>query len=125
MKYVFKLDELQDIPAFSPPRHTKTTDRKLIDEAAGAQHFVLWHGEIEPGGMAELHVHEDMEQAFIVLQGEALFKIGDSEHILGKDSIAFIPVKVPHQITAVGGMTLKILIFMAPPPTTFDIWQKQ
>ena len=116
MKYVFNINELQDIPTFSPPHHTKTTDRKLIDEAAGAQHFTLWHGEIEPGGVAELHTHEEMEQTFIVLEGEGLFKIGNQEYRLGKGSIAFVPAKHPHQINSVGDTSLKILIFTAPPP---------
>jgi len=125
MKYVVNINELQGMPTFSPPHHTKTTDRKLIDETAGAQHFALWHGEVEPGGMAETHVHEEMEQAFIILEGEGLFKIGDQEHRLGKGNIIFVPVKHPHQISSVGDTTLKLLIFMAPPPTSFEAWQKK
>ena len=125
MKYVSNLNELQDIPGFSPPHHAKTTDRKLIDEEAGAQHFALWHGEVEPGGTAEPHFHEEMEQVFIVLEGEGLFKIGDQEHRLGKGNIVFAPVKCPHQVTSVGDTALKVLIFMAPPPGGFEAWRKK
>lgn len=125
MKNIFKINELQQIPTFSPPYHTKTIDRKLIDEAAGAHHFALWHSEMEPGGMAEAHIHDEMEQVFIILEGEALFRIGDEEHRVGDDAIVFIPAKQVHQVTSVGDKTLKILIFMAPPPASLEAWQKK
>lgn len=115
MKYIVNINELQDIPTFSPPHHTKTTDRKLIDEATGARHLALWHGEIEPGGIAETHIHEEMEQVFVVLEGEGLFKIKDQEYKAGQGNIIFAPAKHSHQIISVGGTTLKLLIFMAPP----------
>jgi len=124
MRYVFNINELQDIPTFSPPHHTKTTDRKLIDETAGARYFTLWHGEVEPGGIAELHVHEEMEQTFVVLEGECLFKVGDQEYRLGKGSIAFAPAKHPHQLSSIGDTSLKLLIFMAPPPASLEAWKK-
>jgi quercetin dioxygenase-like cupin family protein len=116
MTYLFNVNKLHNLSTFSPPHHTKTTDRKLIDESIGAKHFALWHGEIEPGGTAELHAHKDMEQAFIVLGGEGAFKVADIEYRLGKGDIIFIPINQPHQITSVGDRSLKILIIMAPPP---------
>lgn len=80
MGYVVDINKLDDIPAFSPPHHTKTTDRKIIDETTGAKNLALWHAEIEPGGVAELHVHEEMEQAFIVLGGKGSFMVEDQEY---------------------------------------------
>ena len=122
--YIVNLDQLQGIPTFSPPHHTKTTDRKLIDENEGARNFALWHGEVEPGGMAELHVHEEMEQAFIILGGECLFKLDDQEYRLGKGNIFFVPPKHPHQISSVGTTALRVLLIMAPPPASPKTWQK-
>jgi uncharacterized cupin superfamily protein len=80
MRYVFNIERLHEILTFSPPYHTKTTNRRLIDESAGARHFALWHGGMEPGGMAEPHAHEEVDQAFIVLGGEGLFRVGDQEY---------------------------------------------
>ncbi len=123
MRYVFNISKLHDLLTFSPPHHTKATNRKLIDESVGARHFALWHGEMEPGGTAEFHVHDEMEQAFIVLEGEGLFRVGDQEYRLGGGDIIFIPSKQPHQITSVGDNTLKYLIVWAPPPSS-NPWQK-
>jgi len=125
MGSVFNINKLDGIPGFCPPHHAKTTDRKLIDETTGARNLALWHGEIEPGGVAELHVHEEMEQAFIVLEGKGVFMVEDQEYTLEKDSIIFIPAKQPHQVTSVGDRTLKLLIVMAPPPSSMAAWQKQ
>lgn len=125
MGSVFNINKLDEIPTFSPPHHTKTTDRKLVDETTGARNLALWHGEIEPGGVADLHVHEEMEQAFIVLEGKGSFMVEDQEYTLGEGSIIFIPAKQPHQVTSVGDRTLKVLIVMAPPPSSMEAWQKQ
>jgi hypothetical protein len=73
MRYVFNISKLHDLLTFSPPHHTKATNRKLIDESVGARHFALWHGEMEPGGTAEFHVHDEMEQAFIRLRQNTLW----------------------------------------------------
>ncbi len=40
--------------------------------------------------MAEPHVHNEMEQAFIVFEGEGLFRVGDQEHRLGEGDILFL-----------------------------------
>lgn len=121
---IVNLNQLQDISTFSPPHHTKATERKLIDETKGARNFALWHGEVGPGGTAELHVHEEMEQALIILDGECLFKLDDQEYRLGKGDILFVPPKHPHQLSTVGTTTLKVLSIMAPPPASFKEWHK-
>jgi len=123
-QYIVNLNQLQDISTFSPPLHTKTTERKLIDETKGARNFALWHGEVGPGGMVELHVHEEMEKAIIILDGECLFKLDDQEYRLGKGDIVFVPPKYPHQLSTVGTTTLKTLVIMAPPPASLKEWHK-
>lgn len=125
MRCVFNINKRDDMPPFSPPYHTKTMDRKIIDETIGARNFALWHGEIEPGGVPELHVHEEMEQAFIILEGKGIFMVGDQEYSLGKDSIIFVPANQPHQVTAIGDSAMKLAIVPAPPPSSFAAWQKQ
>jgi hypothetical protein len=73
MKYIVDLNEIETISAFSPPHHTTTKDRKLVDETMGAKNLAIWHGEIGAGGKADPHFHEEMEQAFFILDGEGIF----------------------------------------------------
>ena len=125
MKYVFDLDEIESIPAFSPPHHTTTKDRKLVDEAIGAKNLAIWHGEIGAGGKADPHFHEEMEQAFFVLDGEGMFKLGEEEHRVGKGCLVFVPLKLFHEVTPIGEAPLKLLIIMAPPPESLAVWKKK
>lgn len=124
MPNVFRLDDLEDIPAFAPPHHSGTLDRKLVHEANGAKHMAIWHGEIAPGGTAEEHVHADMEQTFYVLGGAGLFTLGGQEHRLTQGGLIFAPPGVPHSIVSVGEVSLRMLIIMAPPPANANVWQK-
>ena len=124
MENIFQVNELGEIPSFSPPHHTKTIDKKLVFEETGARNLEIWHGEVEVGGCAEMHVHTEMEQVFYILDGEAVFKLGEEEYSLGKGHLVFVPQHLPHQVTAVGDTTLKVLIIMSPPPYSMDAWKK-
>ena len=124
MKNIFQVNELGEIPSFSPPHHTKTIDKKLVFKETGARNLAIWYGEVEPGGGAEMHVHTEMEQVFYILEGEALFKLAEEEYSLGKGHLIFVPQHLPHQITAVGHTILKVLIIMAPPPYSMESWEK-
>ena len=124
MKHVFDVNNLDGMPAFSPPHHTKTIDKKLVYEETGARNLAIWHGEIEQDGVAELHVHEAMEQAFYILDGEARFEIDGEQHKVRKGNLVFIPRNTPHEMTSIGNTALKILIIMAPPPFSANVGKK-
>jgi quercetin dioxygenase-like cupin family protein len=125
MKTIYDMNHLEDIPAFSPPHHDKTADRKLVFDQMGAKAMAIWSGEIEPGGVAEEHLHEEMEQAFYIIDGECDFKLGEEMHRLGPGNLVYIPPKVSHRVISVGKTSLKLLIIMAPPPPSMDAWQKK
>ena len=124
MKNIFDVNKLDGIPTFSPPGHTKTIDKKLVYEETGARDMIILHGAMEPGGMGEMHVHEEMEQAFYILDGEARFEIDGEQHNVRKGNLVFIPRNTPHEMTSVGDTALKILIVMAPPQPSVDVWKK-
>ncbi len=125
MKKVFDVNNLDEIPAFSPPDHTKTIDKKLVSEETGARNLAIWHGEVGSGGKGKMHVHEEMEQAFYILDGEARFEIDGEEHRVRKGNLVFVPQNKPHQMTSVGDTALKVLIIMAPPPSSMEAWKKE
>ena len=110
MKHIVKLNEAE---TFIPPMHSRTLDRKLIDEKIGATRLALWYGEVEPGGKAEPHSHE-FEQAYFILEGKALCEIRGKAYTVEANTTVFLPAETEHAITVLGNTTLKLLIFMSP-----------
>ena len=95
MAVIVNVKHLEGIASFEPPNHSKTTDHKLLHADNGAENLAIWHGEVEPGGEAESHQHSDMEQVFLVLQGQARFTLDGEEHLLGQGDLILIPRGIP------------------------------
>ncbi len=125
MKHVFDLGRVHELSPFFPPHHTHTTNWKLIDGSAGAHKVALWYSEMGPEGQAEPHVHDEMEQIFIILEGEGVFRIGKEEVNVKKGNIVFIPSGESHSMAAIGDRTFKYLLVWGPPPQSSNPWEKQ
>ena len=72
----------------------------LIDgrPGVGSQHIALVRARYGPGVAFSEHVH-DVEEAFIVVKGEALSVInGQSRRLKGGDA-ALVPANVPHVLS--------------------------
>ena len=123
MKNIYQISQLDSIPSFCPPHHAKTRDKKLVTKDSGAHSLEIWYGEIEPGGTAEMHVHTEMEQCFYILNGEAVFTLGEKEYTLEKGHLVFVPKGLPHKVAPTGQSSLKLLIIMAPPPCSVEAWK--
>lgn len=51
---------------------------------------------IKPGTTNQMHVHDDQEQVYFVLQGGGIIQVGDeTAEVRAGDSI-FLPAKAPH-----------------------------
>ena len=48
------------------------------------------------GHGAPVHLHENEDEMFLMLAGEAVFWFGDERHELGKGGVIFLPRNVPH-----------------------------
>ncbi len=106
----------ESVPPYSPPGHTDTVNRRLIGkDNVGAVSFELVYGELQPGGRAERHAHEGVDQAVYVCRGRALAEIGDEEAEVGPGTALWIPAAVPHQITSIGDERLDLVVVYAPP----------
>lgn len=116
MRNFIKLEDLSGLPAFAPPNHSGTLNHRLACSANGASRLAVWHGALEPGGEAEEHAHEQADQAFYVLDGECLFRLGQEEQRLTAGGFVFVPPGVRHRILSTGDQDLKLLVITAPPP---------
>ena len=68
---------------------------------ACGQEMMLSFVEFQPGAVVEAHSHPH-EQAGIVLEGRALFQVGEEERVLGPGDMYVIPGHVVHRVVALG-----------------------
>lgn len=51
---------------------------------------------IKPGTTNQMHVHENQEQVYFVIQGGGIIQVGEDEsHVKAGDAV-FLPAKIPH-----------------------------
>lgn len=111
-----------DVPAYSPPKHEGTVNRRLIGrENVGAKNVEVVLGVVQPGGMAEMHQHSNLEQVVYVLEGRAAVRVGDEFTCeAGPGQVLFFPPKTPHEVVPIGNQAFKALVIYAPPMTSWD-----
>ncbi len=70
------IQHISDLPAYSPPAHSGTVNRRLVGHEFGAG-FEMILGHVAPGGEASRHYHVDEAQVVYILKGEAEIALGD------------------------------------------------
>lgn len=61
-----------------------------------AKSLKLWIMTIKPGGDNKRHVHENIEQAYFVLEGEGIVEVGGEKRRVKAWDVIYLPPKVPH-----------------------------
>ena len=68
----------------------------LADGAATDGSYCLFEELVPHGPAAPAHVHQDMDEVFYVLDGEAEFLIGDKRRLARKGALVFVPRGTVH-----------------------------
>ena len=61
-----------------------------------------------------LHVHENEDELFYVIEGDHVFEVGDREHRAGPGDLVFAPRGVPHSQRRVVPRKGRTLVLTAP-----------
>jgi mannose-6-phosphate isomerase-like protein (cupin superfamily) len=106
------------------PTHTNDLIMDRRDAAASEAFFVI----LEPDEAPPLHVHEDAEQVFYILEGEGRMTVGrdrpDAVELRVGDFVR-TPPGTPHAVLNTGSsrfVYLSIDCFTAGPPATEPTW---
>lgn len=78
------------------------TRRPLFDRDRGTVHHSVVHGELEPEGRVERHLHA-FEQALYVLSGSLAVDVAGAREELGADDFLWIELGVPHAVSSTSG----------------------
>jgi mannose-6-phosphate isomerase-like protein (cupin superfamily) len=84
--------------------------RAASDTTGGA--FTIFE-ENEPVD-TRLHVHENEDELFYVLEGEHVFQVGDRQFQAGPGGLVFAPRDVPHAQRRVVPRTGRVLVLTSP-----------
>jgi mannose-6-phosphate isomerase-like protein (cupin superfamily) len=110
------ITHLRDLQPYSPPGHSKTTNYRLLGPGpSGSDRFEVVLGQIEFGGQADPHVHEKLEQAVFVLEGNAIVEIEGQSEVVGPNDLIYFPEGMRHRIAPLEGRPVRLLIIYAPP----------
>jgi mannose-6-phosphate isomerase-like protein (cupin superfamily) len=84
---------------------------ELVYDRAQARHSEVFLVGLEPGEAPPLHVHDDTEQVFYILEGRGTLTIGADRRTapVKPGDVVHIPPATPHSIKADGGQPLRYL----------------
>ena len=109
------IQHISELPAYSPPAHSGTVNRRLVGREFGAG-FELILGQVAPGGEARRHYHVEEVQIVYILKGEADVALGeDAPRRVGPGTVIRIPKGRAHEVVTAGDEPLECLVLYAPP----------
>jgi mannose-6-phosphate isomerase-like protein (cupin superfamily) len=94
----FQQDKMQKVPVFD-------SDKFYFD-----QYCLL------PGQQQRVHTHDHEDKIYVVLEGEALFDIGNEVELLAAGTAVIARAGVPHGVRNDSSTPLILLVAMAPKP---------
>lgn len=93
-------------------------ERDRIFKATLAQSenmLVLLH-RLEPGQSQPVHIHVGEDKAYLVLEGNGYFQVGDVFQNAGPGMLVWAPASLPHSVINNSDQQLVLLIVVAPSP---------
>ena len=109
------IQHIDDLPRSSPPAHSGTVNRLLVEREFGAG-FEMVLGHVAPGGEASRHYHRTETQIVYILKGEADVALGDAApRRCGPSTVIRIPPGLVHEVVTIGEATLECIVLYAPP----------
>jgi len=109
---IFRLKNMEWVPASHENRESPSVWKKVLlqkaDLSGGRVQMVNWC-RMEPEKGFRAHYHEDMEEIFIILKGQAKILADGEEAEMGNgDAVVILPREV-HEMKNVGGEDLEYL----------------
>ncbi len=109
---IFRLQDLEWIPASHESPQSPSVWKKVLLQKAdlpeGRVQMVNWC-RMEPEKAFRAHYHEDMEEIFLILKGQAKILVNGEEAEMGEGEAVILLPREIHQMKNVGGEDLEYL----------------
>ena len=73
---------IDELPGWVPPKHYDLLVRSVVEPSSGVKSFGVGIARMEKNGRCDPHVHDNVDQLFVVLKGAMMMKVGDEEFLL-------------------------------------------
>jgi len=76
--------------------------------------FTIIENHNDPGVGIPMHVHENEDEIFHILEGQMEFELQGKTNLLSKGDMIFLPRMVPHSFRVVGDIKCKAIVTVVP-----------
>jgi mannose-6-phosphate isomerase-like protein (cupin superfamily) len=105
--YVLTPDQARSHPGTFPPVKAGAADTGGL--------LTVTEGVLGPGTPGPpLHLHEDSDECFYVVEGRLLLQVGEDRHEVGPGCFAWVPRQVPHTFANVSAGPVRLLGIAVP-----------
>jgi mannose-6-phosphate isomerase-like protein (cupin superfamily) len=73
---------------------------------------IAYYSVLEPGAGAPLHLHEAVDEVFVILESALEFRLGDEHHVVEADHTIAVPAGMPHAFVAASATPVRMFVFM-------------
>lgn len=106
---------VSEVEPYSPAGHSGTANRRIVGVEDGMDEMEVIIGEIAPGGTADRHHHDDIEQSMYILSGNMDVIIDEKKATLYEGDVVFIPKKAIHEVVNNGEEPVRFILIYSPP----------
>lgn len=106
---------VDEVEYYIPPGHEGTHNKRIVSIDDGMEEMEVIIGEIEPGGTADPHYHDDIEQSMYMISGNLDVIIGGEKTKIKEGDVVYIPKKTMHEVVNSGSEIAKFVLIYAPP----------
>ena len=104
----------EELEGYSPPRHNDVINKRMVGERIGSSKMSVSLGRMSPGGLTEMHSHNNSEQFHYVLKGEITITSTDGNFKLTEGRAVWAAVGEPHGMMNESNHDALYLVFTAP-----------
>lgn len=76
--------------------------------------YLAIYQDNEPNTQIPMHIHQNEDEVYHLLQGEVEFTVGDKKSVLKSGDIIYLPRNIPHMWKVVGTVNAKVYLNIFP-----------
>ena len=112
---VFRAEEIN---WYEPPGHFRGYSKLLVgpdSPLARCQELDFRISLYPPEGYVEEHVHQESENIYYIIRGHGALDLDGQRHVVGPNTVAYIPPGVRHSIRNTGNEDLLFIVIATKP----------